>query len=264
MGSLEGKVAVITGGGGEIGAEAAKLFVREGAKVLLVDIDEKTCQKVVKDIRSGAITYFVADVTKSDQVQAYVQEAVSRYGGIDIFLDNAGIEGDIAPIHEYPDDIYWKVIETNVFGVFLGLKYVIPVMLTRGGGSCIITSSIAGVKGAPGMSAYVTSKHAIIGLMRGAAIEYAPFNIRVNCVNPSAVESRMMHSIETGYVPLYSQNLGMEFTREKVHDDLALRIPMRRYASTEDVAKVMLFLASDASSFCNGAFYMVDGGASAG
>lgn len=263
MSSLEGKVAVITGGAGAIGSEAAKLFAQQGAKILLVDIDEKACKKVVKDINNEAVSYFIADVTKSDQVRAYVQAAIDRYGGIDIFLDNAGIEGVVMPIHDYPEDIFQKVIDVNVVGAFLGLKYVIPAMLARGGGSCIISSSIAGVKGSPAISAYSTSKHAIIGLMRAAATEYGAFNVRVNCVNPSGVDSRMMSSLESGFIPIYNMMLGQEYTLNKVHDDMLLRIPMRRYASVNDVAKLMLFLAGDDSKFCNGAFYMVDGGSSA-
>ena len=132
MSSLGGKVAVITGGGGEIGTAAAKLFVREGAKVLLVDVKEEACRKTISFIDSEAASYFVADVTKPAQVQAYVQAAIDRYGRIDVFLDNAGIEGRIAPIHEYPDDIFQKVIDVNVVGAFLGLKYVIPAMLANG------------------------------------------------------------------------------------------------------------------------------------
>lgn len=263
MPSLEGKMAVITGGGGAIGTETAKLFIAEGAKVLLVDHDEQACEKAVTSIDSQSAGYFVADVTKPAQVQAYVREAIHLYGRIDVFLDNAGIEGVIAPIHDYPGEIFQKVIDVNVIGAFLGLKYVIPEMLSAGGGSCILSSSLAGVKGAPAMSAYLASKHALIGLMRTAAIEYGPFNIRVNCINPAAVESRMGYSIEEGYAPLSEALTGEKLTPQGIHDEIAAKIPMRRYATANDVAKVMLFLASDASKFCNGAFYMVDGGASA-
>jgi len=263
MAKLKGKVAVITGGSGEIGAATAKMFAREGAKVLLVDIDEQACRKAVESIGIEDISYFIADVTKSDQVQAYVQAAVERYGGIDVFLDNAGIEGIVAPIHEYPEDVFRTVMDVNVHGAFLGLKYVIPVMLGRGGGSIIITSSIMGVKGAPALSGYSTSKHALIGLMRAAASEYGLFNVRVNCVNPSGVDSRMMNNLETGFIPIYDMMLGKTHSFSEVHDDMLLRIPMRRYATVDDVARVMLFLAGDDSRFCNGSFYMVDGGQSA-
>jgi NAD(P)-dependent dehydrogenase (short-subunit alcohol dehydrogenase family) len=263
MSRLAGKVAVITGGAGEIGSETAKLFVKEGAKVLLVDIDEGKCKKVVNEIGGDAISCFAADVTKPEQVQAYAQAAVDRYGGIDVFCDNAGIEGVVMLTHDYPADVFQKVMDVNVFGAFLGLKYVIPFMLGRGGGSCIITSSIAGVQGQAAISAYTTSKHALIGLMKCAALEYGQFNIRVNCINPSPAETRMMRSLENGYAPLASMAAGVEVTGEGVHQLLTERIAMRRYATTEDVARVMLFLASDDSKFCNGAFYMVDGGMAA-
>ena len=263
MSKLAEKVAVITGGGGEIGVAVAKLFAKEGAKILLVDVDEKACKKVVEDIKGDSVSYFIADVTKSDQVQAYVQAAVERYGGIDVFLDNAGIEGVVTPIHEYPEDVFRKVMDVNVVGVFLGLKYVIPVMLGRGGGSIMITSSIMGVKGAPALSGYSTSKHALIGLMRAAASEYGLFNVRVNCINPSGVDSRMMKNLETGFIPIYDMMAGETYTFDEVHEDMLFRIPMRRYATVDDVAKLMLFLAGDDSKFCNGAYYMVDGGQSA-
>lgn len=263
MSRLAGKVAVITGGAGEIGTETAGLFVKEGAMVLLVDLNEETCTKAIDSIGSDRVSYFSADVTKPDQVQAYVQESIDRYGGIDIFIGNAGIEGVASPLHDYPADVFQKVLEVNVIGAFLGLKYVIPVMLAGGGGSCILSSSIAGLKGMPAFCAYSTSKHALIGLMRGAAIEYGSYNIRVNCVNPSSVESRMMRAIEDGVVPLSTSISGTELTREEVYSTISSGIPLKRYATTEDVARVMLFLASDDSSYCTGAFYMVDGGKSA-
>jgi NAD(P)-dependent dehydrogenase (short-subunit alcohol dehydrogenase family) len=261
MSRLVGKVAVITGGAGEIGSATAKLFVQEGAKVLLVDIDEGACKKAIDTISGdGSISCFAADVTKPEQVQAYAQAAVERYGGIDVFCNNAGIEGVVSLTHEYPIDVFRKVMDVNVFGAFLGMKYVTPFILARGGGSIIITSSVAGVTGMPAVSAYVTSKHALIGLMRSAALEYAPFNVRTNCINPSPVETRMMRSLESGLVPLASLRLGTEVNPEQVHQLLSERIAMGRYATTEDVARVMLFLASDDSRFCNGGIYMVDGG----
>ncbi|MGO9022608.1 MAG: SDR family NAD(P)-dependent oxidoreductase [Syntrophobacteraceae bacterium] len=263
MARLAGKIAVITGGGGDIGAETAKLFVKEGATVLLVDINEEACQKVIKEIGSSAASCCVADVTKPDQVQAYVQTAVDRYGGIDVFLGNAGIDGVVSTIHEYPVDVFQKVIDVNIIGVFLGLKYVIPAMIERGGGSCILTSSIAGLKGSPAMCAYVTSKHALIGLARTAAVEYGACNIRVNCINPGCVESQLMRSVEEGYVPFSLALSGTQLDRQGVHDDIASKIPMKRYATTEDVSRLMLFLASDDSRYCSGSFYMVDGGMTA-
>ncbi len=251
MTRLEGKAAIITGGAGEIGMAAARLFIKEGAKVLLVDLEEDALKKAVQSLQSDSAFYAVADVTQPEQVEKYVSRAVELFDRIDVFLNNAGIEGLVKPITEYPVDAFDRVIAVNVRGVWLGLKYVMPEMQTRDGGSIIITSSVAGVGGSPNMSAYVTSKHAVIGMMRTAALEGAANNIRVNTVNPSPVEGRMMRSIEDGFAP---------GAGEQVKQMMADRIPLNRYASLEDVASIMLFLASDEGNFCTGGVYMVDGG----
>ena len=180
MPRLEGKVAIITGGAGGIGRAAGKLFVEEGAHVILVDLDESALQDVVQAIGDENATYVVADTSHPDQVQGFVNEAVERYGGVDIFLANAGIEGELNSIVDTPVEMFDQVMSVNVKGVWLGLKYVMPVMRERGGGSIVITSSTAGVRGSPGMAPYSTSKHAVIGLMRSAAMEGASMGIRVN------------------------------------------------------------------------------------
>ena len=149
----------------------------------------------------------------------------------------------------------------NVRGVWLGIKYVVPVMQQRGGGSIVITSSTAGVSGTADMSAYTVSKHAVIGLMRTAAMEGAPFGIRVNTVNPAPIETRMMRSIEELRVAALDDS---EITVEQMKRSAAARIPLQRYGNPEEVARLMLFLASEESSFCTGGVYMVDGGRSAG
>lgn len=254
MGRLDGKVAVITGGSGGIGAEAGRIFVREGAKVLLVDLQEEPLKKAVQSVGGANVSSAVADVTQPEQVQAYVRTAVERYGGIDISLQNAGIEGVVQPITDYPLDIFDKVLAVNVRGVWLGLKYLMPEMQKRGGGSIVITSSVAGIRGTPGVSAYVTSKHAVIGMMRVAALEGAADNIRVNTVNPAPIETRMMRSLEEGFAPGAAMH-----AKERI----AATVPLRRYGSPEEVADVMLFLASDESRYCTGGVYMVDGGISA-
>ncbi len=259
MGRLDGKVAVITGGAGVIGKAACKLFTEEGAKVLLVDTDAQQLDAIVRSAGNGNVSTFVADVTQPEQVQAYVNAAVERYGGIDVFLNNAGIEGVVLPVTEYPIDVFDKVMAVNVRGVFLGLKYVIPVMAAKMQGSIVITSSVAGVNGAGAVSAYITSKHALIGLMRTTAIECAPLNIRVNTINPSPVESRMMRSLESGADELLKIMMP-DVVMPSAKEQTTLGIPMGRYAMPEEVAKVMLFLASDDSSFCTGGVYMVDGG----
>lgn len=260
MGRLTGKVAVMTGGAGGIGRAAGKLFVEEGAQVLLVDLNETALRDAVHDIGSDAASYAVADTTQPDQVERFVKTAVERYGGIDVFLANAGIEGQIHSIPDYPIDIFDRVIAVNVRGVWLGLKYVIPVMRDRGGGSIVITSSTAGIKGSPMLSAYVTSKHAVIGMMRSAANECAPLGIRVNTVNPAPIETRMMRSLEEMRAEMAP---GDPPTIAEIKETYASMTPLKRYGEPEEVAKMMLFLASDESSFCTGGVYMVDGGRSA-
>ncbi|MFT4730992.1 MAG: NAD(P)-dependent dehydrogenase (short-subunit alcohol dehydrogenase family) [Granulosicoccus sp.] len=253
MGRLTGKVAVITGGAGAIGSAAAGIFANEGAKVVLVDIDEPALKRAIASIDSDDVTYVVADVTQAKDVEHYVQVTAERFGGIDIFLNNAGVEGHSDLISEYDIDTFDQVIAVNVRGVWLGLKYVIPEMEKRGGGSIVISSSVAGVGGYAGLSPYVASKHAVVGLMRSAALECAPQGIRVNTVNPSAVESRMMRSLEEQIAP---------GAADAVKAALTELIPLKRYAQPEDVVQLMLFLASDESKFCTGSVYMVDGGTS--
>ena len=261
MDRLEGKVAVITGATGGIGQAAARLFAEEGASLALVDLDEGALQEVVRSIGEDRASYTVADVTDPDQSQAYINAAVSRWGGIDVLLANAGIEGTLATIPDYPIDVFDRVIAVNVRGVWLALKYAVPAMRERGGGSIVITSSTAGIGGTPEMSAYNTSKHAVTGLMRTAALEGAPHGIRVNTVNPAPIETRMMRSIEEQRTAAFDDaSVTVETTKQSV----AERIPLRRYGNPEEVARMMLFLSSDESSFCTGGIYMVDGGRSAG
>jgi len=253
MDRLNGKVAVITGGAGGIGRATAALFVAEGANVLLVDFAEKALADAVSEIGSNQVSSFVADVTSAADNAAMVACAEERYGGLDIFLANAGIEGDVAPLIDYDEARFDQVMNVNVKGVFLGLQSAIPALHRRGGGSIVITSSIAGVRGAPGIAAYSTSKHAVIGLMRSAAKECAPLNIRVNTVNPSPVETQMMRRLEQG--------IGEDV--EQVKLSVAQNIPMGRYAEPEDIARAMLYLASDDSAWVTGSVNMTDGGQTA-
>jgi NAD(P)-dependent dehydrogenase (short-subunit alcohol dehydrogenase family) len=253
MGKLDGRVAVITGGSGGIGRAAAKRFVEEGANVLLVDIEERALRDAVHAISEKHASWVCADVTSNDDTEKYVKTAVERYGRIDIYLANAGIEGNVKPITDYPIEVFDRVIAVNVRGVWLGLKHVIPAMAKNGGGSIVITSSTAGIHGYAGASAYVTSKHAVIGMMRTAALECAPLKIRVNTVNPAPIETRMMRSLEEQIVPGHPGQAKEQFQST---------IPLGRYGNPEEVAEVMLFLASDQSSFCTGGVYMVDGGVS--
>ena len=251
MGRIENKVAVITGGAGGIGSAVARRFVDEGALVLLVDLDEDALSQVCSELPSNRVSYLAADVTNWADNQAMVSHALERYGGLDIFLANAGIEGAISSILDYDEEVFDWLMAVNVKGPFLGLKAVIPKMIKSDGGSVIITSSVAGVRGGPRLAPYVTSKHAVIGLMKSAAKEFATHNIRVNTVNPSPVGTRMIESIEKGLKPE---------DPDSVREALRANIPLGRYAHPEDVANLMLFLASDESKFITGSVHMVDGG----
>jgi len=249
MARLANKVAIVTGGSGAIGSTTAKLFLDEGAKVVLVDINGEALEKVASELNSPNVSYVAADVSKAVDVQGYVQHAVSTFGKIDVFFNNAGIEGVVKPITEYPEDAFDKLIGVNVKGVWLGMKYVLPEM--NDGGSIINTSSVAGLMGYGSMSAYVTSKHAVIGLTRTAALEAAPRGIRVNSIHPAPVDNRMMRSLEEGFAPGEGETVkkGFEAT-----------IPLGRYATNDDIAKGVLFLASDDSKFITGMKLVVDGG----
>ena len=254
MGRIEGKVAVITGGAGGIGRAAARRFIEEGASVLIVDVDKDSLTDACAEISSNQISYLVGDVANWNDNLEMIKIAEERYGGVDIFLGNAGIEGDISSILDYDEEVFDRLMAVNIKGPFLGLKAAVPAMIKRGGGSVVITSSIGGVRGGPRLAPYVTSKHAVIGLMKSAAKEFAREGVRVNAVNPSPVETRMMRSIEKGL---------MEEDPDAIKKAMQSNIPMGRYAEPVDVANLMLFLASDESKFITGSIHMVDGGSSA-
>ncbi len=254
MERLKDKVAIVTGAAGDIGSAAAQLFAIEGARLVLVDRDETKLHALARKIGRAAVV-ISADVTQTTDTERYAAQAVEHFGGIDVLLANAGIEGDIGPpIHASDPDVFDRVMAVNVRGVYLAMRAVLPHLVTRGGGSVVISSSTAGLVGVPGASAYVTSKHALIGLARVAALEYAVHKVRVNTVNPAPVRSRMMEAIENGLAP------GAASTARQA---VLGTIPMGRYAEPSEVAQMMLFLASSESGFCSGATYLVDGGISA-
>lgn len=254
MGRLSNKTALITGGAAGIGLATARLFVAEGAKVMLVDLDAAQLQAAVAELGEQNSAFMVADVSDPLQTEAYVKAAVARWGRIDVFFSNAGIEGVVAAIPDYPLELFDRVMAVNVRGVWLGLKSVIPEMARTGGGSIIITSSLGGLKGTPRLSPYIAAKHAVVGIMRSAALECASLNIRVNTVNPAPIATRMIESIEQGYAP---------GAPDKAKARFAAGVPMRRYGQPEEVARLVLFLASDESSYSTGTAFPIDGGMSA-
>jgi NAD(P)-dependent dehydrogenase (short-subunit alcohol dehydrogenase family) len=248
-----GKVAVVTGGGNGIGRAVALGFAQRGAKVLVVDRDAEAAAAVAFEIGKAA-AYQAADVTRAAEVAAYVQAALDRFGRIDCFHNNAGIEGKVAHTAEYDEAMFDAVMAVNVKGVFLGLRHVLPVMLRQGSGAVVNTASIAGLVGTPGMPAYVASKHAVIGLTKVAAGEVGPQGIRVNAVCPGPIATRMIADIAKQVSPNHPESVEANYTAG---------IPLRRYGTPEEVANTVLFLCSDLASNITGAQYVVDGGRTA-
>ena len=253
MGKLDGKVAIITGAGGGIGQAAARLFATEGAKLMLVDLNEVALVALTKSLGGNKVGYTVADVSNVSNVQAYLTNAIEQFGRVDITLLNAGIEGRVASISDQTEEDFDRVMAINTRGVWLGLKYTMPIMAKNGGGSIVITSSTAGIRAVPGLSPYIASKHAVIGLMRAGAMEGAKDKVRVNTVNPSPIETEMIYRLEDVRNPDRGNTQPM-----------ADATPLRRYGQPEEVARLMLFLGSDDGAFCTGGVYMCDGGVSAG
>lgn len=250
MAKLDGKVAIVTGAAGGIGYATAKLFVQEGARVLLVDRDEQRLAAIASEL-GPKTSFFSADVARVEDSQKYVAAAVERFGRLDVLFANAGVEGHVGSLTELAPEAFDNVIAVNVRGVFLSLKYAIPHIAKQAGGSIVITSSIAGLIGSPGLSAYVTSKHAVIGLMRAAAIETAAQGIRVNTIHPGPIDNRMMRGIEGQLAP------GNELEVKRGFEG---QIPLARYGTNEEIARLALFLASDDASYCTGGVFVADGG----
>ena len=252
---LDGRIAVVTGAAGIIGSATIRLLAERGARIVAVDRHPDELNAAIKDLPASAEPLpITADVRDEDEVAGYVRAALDRFGTIDAFYNNAGIEGDIKPISDYSLEMFRRVLDVNVVGVFLGLKHVLPVMLKQNKGSIINTASIAGLMGSPQIAAYSASKHAVIGLTKSAAWECTGTGVRVNCVCPGMIDSRMLSAIIEGRNP---GNAPMP--QEKVVE----RIPARRLGHASEVASIVAFLASDEASYVSGSAYTVDGGRTA-
>jgi NAD(P)-dependent dehydrogenase (short-subunit alcohol dehydrogenase family) len=249
---LDGRIALVTGAAGVIGTATLRLLAERGARIVAVDRDQRELQAATGDLPGSAQALAItADVTEEDAVAGYVRQATDKFGAIDVFCNNAGIEGDIAPIVSYSLQSFRRVLDVNVVGVFLGLKHVLPVMLKQDRGSIINTASIAGLIGSPDIGAYSASKHAVIGLTKSAALECAATGVRVNCVCPGLIDSRMLSAIVMG------RNPG---NTPVPTDRIVERIPARRLGRAAEVASIIAFLASDEASYVTGSAYAVDGG----
>lgn len=243
---LKNKVALITGAGSGIGEATAVLLAASGASVVLADMDTDGAERVRGHIekQGGKALVMKTDVSKPADNERAVTEAVKAYGRLDIAVNNAGIAGPAAPVGEYPVDGWDKVIAINLSGVFYGMRYQIPAMLKNGGGSIVNMASILGKVGFPMSSAYASAKHGVIGLTETTACEYATQGIRVNAVGPGFIKT-----------PLLDKNLN-----EEQLTGIAAMHPMKRLGTADEVAELVLWLASDKASFVTGSYYNVDGG----
>jgi NAD(P)-dependent dehydrogenase (short-subunit alcohol dehydrogenase family) len=252
VGALSGKICVVTGGAGSIGLATARLFLAEGAKVMLVDLRPADLERAADDLGGDDVAWLVADVTSAEAVRTFVEATVSRFGKIDVLFSNAGTFGTVMPIESYPEDVFDAVYRVHVKGAFLVCKYAVPRM--NDGGSIVITSSVASTRGDAGVYAYITAKHAQVGLMRCLAKELAPRRIRVNTIHPGPIDNDFQLNVEKGLGAAIGGD-GTEFFNNL--------IPLGRHGRPDEIARSVLFLASDQSSFTTGAMLMADGGMSA-
>jgi NAD(P)-dependent dehydrogenase (short-subunit alcohol dehydrogenase family) len=257
-GQVQRKTVLITGASGGIGRAIARTFAATGANLVLSDRDRAVLESATKDdLRDivGEACLVDADVTDESQFDRVVEKALQRFGRIDAAVLNAGIQGMVAPFGEIDIEDFDRVMAVNVRGVFIGLNRLMPVMKRQDKGAIVVMSSTAGLRGTLNLAPYAASKHAVIGLMRTAALEGAQHNVRVNTVNPGPIETTFTRTIETAINPK-DPDAGKQV--------MAASTPMRRYGTPQEVANLVAFLASDEATYCTGNTYVLDGGIMAG
>jgi 3alpha(or 20beta)-hydroxysteroid dehydrogenase len=250
--SLEGKTAVITGAGGGIGRAIAVELAGAGAKLVLVGRNEEMLAGTAEAVDGAQVRTVSADVSRTEDVLRFVDVATREFGTIDVQVNNAGVEGPVARMADYPEDEFDRVIGINLRGTFLCMRHVLPIMVAQGSGSVVNLGSVASERGLQGTAGYIASKHGILGLTRCAAAEYASSGVRINAICAGMVDTRMLRALSVAYMPE---------DPDAMLASIATASPIARLASPEEVATVAHFLASDAASFVNGAAWEVDGGA---
>ena len=257
MANLKGKVIIVTGAAMGLGLAAVEEMAAQGAKVVMVDYNEEALNKAKDEVANkfpgGSLLTIVADVSDEQAVRNYVEATVAEFGRIDGFYNNAGIEGKQAPLTEYDINVFKKVVDINLMGVYYGMRYVIPVMQKQGGGRIVNVASVGGIRGVLNQTAYVATKHAVAGMSKNAALEYGKDNILTNAIAPGAILTPM---VEEAFKQINPDD------PKAAEAEYASHNPTRKLGAAADVAKLVAYLLSDDNGYVSGQVIAIDGGES--